>query len=489
MDNKELQEDFDPSATDGFQENLAKAFEADNIGTEPIDIVTDDSPSILTITEEGTDKQTEDLPVIDTSFTFEEEVPQEAELDDNVLENISSQLASQVNQECSAAAEKPKKKKISWLFPVVLATATFLALFFFFFFTAAGRKLILHTSFGKYLVSHIGGMVFESETSFHSALKLPGPLFIELPAPAQEDISNESILPFPSLEPAPLPDEDEEQNEDSQDETIQEPVHILLLGMDENEDGISQTDLILIASLDVQRDEIKLTTVLRNLLVQAPGRADDRLCSIYSTGGISAVYDGLENVLGIRPNGYILFTYSGFKQVIDALGGVSMVITAKEADYLNRTNYIALPENRNLFIGMNHLNGDQALGYCRIRHVGTAQNEYNDIGRTARCRRLATAVFEQCRNKGALELYEAAKLCLSYLITDITGEECTKYLELLMEMKEFRISDFRIPSEGTYQTSIIRGSSALIADIAQNRALWQEFLFPEEQNKQPDQEE
>lgn len=511
MEKKEHSGEFDPSGTDEFQKNLSKAFESDSIGADPIRIVTDDSSSILTITEKtagiGEEKEKtgesggqasrlteltglaeentaadetavfvqtgeeEELPVIDISFAFEDEVPQEAEVDDAVLENISNQLASQVSHEYSETERETAKKKIpGWLIPVAISVSCLFLVFLFFFCTNPGRKMLLHTSFGKYLISHVGGMIFEDETVFEPALKLAEPLIITIaptltPEPEPTVTSAQEPEPEPTKEPEP-------------EEDVQTVYHLLLLGMDEEEEEKPKADLILLVTLDTVRNEIKLTAVLRDLLVQIPGQTDDKISTVYSKGGISLMYDVLETALGVRPDGYLLFTYDGFKKVIDNLGGVSMTITAREADYLNKTNYIALPENRNLTAGMNHLNGDQALGYCRIRHVGTAQNEYNDIGRTARCRRLITAVFEQYRNKGAVELYQAAKQCLSYLVTDITGEECTEYLELLLNMNGIRISDYRIPSDGTYQTSIIRGSSTLVADMNQNRTLWQEFLFP-----------
>ncbi|MDE7297693.1 MAG: LCP family protein, partial [Lachnospiraceae bacterium] len=141
--------------------------------------------------------------------------------------------------------------------------------------------------------------------------------------------------------------------------------------------------------------------------------------------------------------------------------------------------YISQPENRTLVVGENHLNGDQALGYCRIRHVGTSQNEYNDIGRTARCRRFIEALYAQSRDKNLGELYQSLKQCFAMLTTDITGEECTSYLEKFLNIKEAEFSSFRIPAEGSYTTSIIRGKLTLVADLAQNRLLWKEFLFPQ----------
>ncbi len=233
--------------------------------------------------------------------------------------------------------------------------------------------------------------------------------------------------------------------------------------------------------MNATRGEVKLTTILRDLFVTMPGSGEDTLCLAYARGGIALVYDTLERNLGIRPDGYLLFSYDKFRSFVDRLGGVTISLTAKEADYLNKTNYISMPENRTVASGENHLNGDQALGYCRIRHVGTAQNEYNDIGRTARCQRFIMALYEQNRGRGAAELYGILRECFALVTTDITGEECSSYLNLFLNMPESTFSTYRIPAEGSYTTSIIRGRAALVADLAENRAMWQDFLFPPRQ--------
>ena len=64
------------------------------------------------------------------------------------------------------------------------------------------------------------------------------------------------------------------------------------------------------------------------------------------------------------------------------------------------------------------------------------------------------------------------------LTTDITGEDCSDYLNLFLTMPTATFSSYRIPAEGSYTTSIIRGQAALVADLRQNRTLWQEFLYP-----------
>lgn len=478
----ERPEEFDPSGTNEFQENLERVIGEDAPGKLEINIETDDSPSILKISDDSIQEQDDELPVIDTSCIFEDEIPQEQEVDDEVLEIISSQLASQVGDGYPEEQELKKRGKLPvWVLPAAVTLSCIGLVLFLLCGTKAGRNFLLAHGIGK---------IFGDNTTYEpgdvtlppDASAAPSGL-PELTGPAAPTILPDvSVSPVPSDGAAPSAEPTPAKPEE------QTLFHFLLLGLDEDEEEKS-TDLIMLLSIDTAGGSVKLTTVLRDLFVNLPGIGDDKICTAYTRGGITLVYQALEDSLGLRPDGYLLFTYDGFRALIDRLGGVSMTLTAKEADYLNKTDYISQPENRTLVVGDNHLNGDQALGYCRIRHVGTAQNEYNDIGRTARCRRFIEALYTQSMDKNLGELYQNLKQCFALLTTDITGDECTSYLEKFLNMKKAEFSYFRIPAEGSYTTSIIRGKSTLVADLVQNRLLWKEFLFPEREEQEEPEEQ
>lgn len=468
MEKNEYPDDFDPTRDEGFLKNLEKVLESSAYENEAIDIDTgDQNTSILTI--KG-DAEEETLPQIDTSSIYVDEVPMEKEVDDDVIENISNQLASQVGMEYEVLEELKQRetvtKKPAWLMPALITAGVFAAGLLILFLSGPGRN---------FLISHGIGRLFADYTTYmpeESGKVAKGILFLLPPfaekSPEEQPTVNLTATPEPS--PTEPPKEPEKQ------EILH---HFLVLGMDEaGENKEACSDLILMVTINASSGEIKLTTILRDLFVSMPGMGEDKICLAYARGGIGLVYDTVEQSLGIRPDGYLLFSYGKFRSFIDAVGGVTLNLTAKEADYLNKTNYISQPENRVMVNGENHLNGDQALGYCRIRHVGTAQNEYNDIGRTARCKRLIMALYEQNRSRSITELSRILTEGFKMLTTDITGEDCSEYLNLFLAMPAAVFSSYRIPAEGSYTTSIIRGQAALVADLRQNRTLWQEFLFP-----------
>ncbi|MBQ9118922.1 MAG: LCP family protein [Lachnospiraceae bacterium] len=428
----------------------------------------------------------EELPELDLSFEFEEEMPQEKEIDDEELANISTNLASQVKGEYEEDEDEPERRVPVGLIIAAVAVFAVLALMFFFIGTDTGRKMLLDTSFGKSLVSSAIGDLFEDETNYADGTT-PGPV-TEVPQPT-EGVS--TLTPGPTM-PAtgdtditPTPDITEPPVVTEPVEEPQTVYNFLLLGIEDEPEveGQPKTDLIMLATVDTKTGALHLTTILRDLLVQIPGYTDNTISSVYSQAGILVLYETMEKNLGIRPDGYLLVDYQGFREMVDLLGGVTVELTTKEAAYLNKTNYISLPENRNVVAGENHLNGDQVLGYCRIRHVETENKEYNDIGRTTRQRKVLYTIFQQLREQNVTDAYQLLKKCLSYVTTDITGDECTAYLEEFLNMPMVEFTEYRLPMEGTYQTNVVRKVSVLVADMPANREALLQLLYPEREDE------
>lgn len=491
MEKENQPQEFDSVTEEAFQDGLNKALEEEQTDDVKINIDKEEPDSIIKITDESNESEKtvdtfdafDELPVIDTGDIFDEEIQQEQEVDDEVLERISNQLSYQVGDGYPSEESSKKKKKLPfWVIPTFSALACIVLIVFLLVGTKAGRNFLLAHGIGEAFGENTNYEPVSTRTPDDPAVTEPAPtntVIAEGPttAPGGAD-GNVTTTPEPDSEITPevtpeitpeLPEQEQEQ------------YHFLVLGLDEEEE-IKSADLIMMISVNVTQNKIHLTTILRDLFVNMQTLGDDKISMAYSKGGVALLYDIFEKELGVRPDGYLLFDYEGFRTFMDELGGVDIDLTAKEADYLNKTNYISQPENRTMTAGVNHMNGDQALGYCRIRHVGTAQNEYNDIGRTARCRRMIQAVYEQNKQRGAAELYKTLKQCFSMITTDITGDECTAYLEKFLNMKEIQFDAYRIPAEGSYTNNIIRGKLTLVADMAQNRRFWQEFLLPQQES-------
>lgn len=223
----------------------------------------------------------------------------------------------------------------------------------------------------------------------------------------------------------------------------------LIFGIEEI-GGAKNTDSIMIGSLNTKDNTIKLTSLLRDSYVEIPGFSPNKLNSAYAKGGISLLMQTIEQNYKLKLDGYAYVNFDSFEKIIDLLGGIDIELGASEANYLNTTNYISNPANRYVKQGWNHLNGNQALGYCRVRKVATLGGANNDYGRTVRQRRVLNAIFEKCKSKSIFELLGIVDDCLGLVTTNVSARDIKDALEHLVENGITTLDTTRIPVDGLF---------------------------------------
>lgn len=225
----------------------------------------------------------------------------------------------------------------------------------------------------------------------------------------------------------------------------------LIFGIEEI-GGARNTDSMMIASINTKDDTIKLTSLLRDSYVDIPGYKANKLNSAYSKGGADLLIETVEKNYKIRIDGYVSVDFKSFEKIVDLLGGVTIELGEKEAKYLNKTNYISKKSNRNVKTGINKLNGNQAMGYCRVRKVETLGGANNDYGRVIRQQRVLKAMFESYTSmKNIVRILPITKECLGYVTTDLSQEQIEKAMEAVVENKITTMDTFRIPVDGTFE--------------------------------------
>lgn len=259
---------------------------------------------------------------------------------------------------------------------------------------------------------------------------------------------------------------------------IPEVSNILLIG-EENiyEDTRGRTDSMMILSINTKSKTLKLISLMRDSYVQIPGYKDNRLNAAYALGGVPLLKETIETNFGIQIDNTALVNFEAFEKIIDILGGVDIEITETECEYLNNSNYISEEENRILKPGINHFNGNQALGYSRIRYVTSINGESADFGRTNRHRTVLNALFKEYKNADITTLIKIMDEILPYITTDITNVQALSYLTAVVTMNPNEIETMRIPIDGAYENVSIRKMAVLQLDIDKNRDALKNFLY------------
>ena len=229
-------------------------------------------------------------------------------------------------------------------------------------------------------------------------------------------------------------------------------INILLIGQDRY-DGQSRqrSDTMILCSINPDTKQVSLISFLRDLYVQIPGGySDNRLNAAYAFGGFPLLTETLNKNFGITTDGCFEVDFSGFKNVINVLGGVDISLTAAEAEIVGG----------GVTEGMNPLDGEQALNYSRIRKIDS------DFGRTQRQRNVLQIVFAKLKDSSATELWELLDEVLPLLSTDMTNGQIMQLATNLIPMlSSVELSEYCVPTSDEYYSASIRGMSVLVPDL------------------------
>ena len=275
-------------------------------------------------------------------------------------------------------------------------------------------------------------------------------------------------------------------------------VNILIIGNDyRKESGYSAAglpDVMMIATLDKKHKNLKLTSLLRDQIVEVSGHGQNRLnsCFGYEEDGPTLLYKTIAQNYNIKLDGYVEVGFDAVKAIVNAVGGVEIELTESEAAYLNATNYIRPAKYRTVKAGKHTLNGAQALGYSRIRKCAkgitpvTPNGKMDDYGRTWRQRNVINAIFNKAKGTSLPKLMDMAQTILSkYVTTDLSSQDIVGYMKDVVMMGTMEIYQLQIPMDGYFTTQenyVAPGTSSnlgsvILPDIATNSDALNDFIF------------
>ena len=246
-------------------------------------------------------------------------------------------------------------------------------------------------------------------------------------------------------------------------------INIMLVGQDrrEGETGRTRSDAMILCTINKRAGTITLTSFMRDLYVTIPGHSSHKMNSAYSWGGMPLLSKTLMTNFGVKVDGFVEVDFGGFKKVIDAIGGVSISLTAQEAELLNTE------EGFSLVPGINRLNGNQALQYSRIRSIGS------DFQRTQRQRNVISAIISQCKNLNFTQINGLINSLLPVVATDLSNAQILSYaLELFPLLADSTVIQQRIPIEGSYKLCYVGAMSVVLADVEMNHQFLVDTLLP-----------
>jgi LCP family protein required for cell wall assembly len=129
--------------------------------------------------------------------------------------------------------------------------------------------------------------------------------------------------------------------------------------------GGERADTLIFAHVDPDTDHVIMVQFPRDLYVDIPGQSENRINSALQLGR-NRLVQTVEQLTGLEVNRYAQVNIAGFKELVDAIGGVRVCIP-EPIPFDPNTGIEVPPEE----VGMVHFDGDRALRFVRSRRFVT----------------------------------------------------------------------------------------------------------------------
>ncbi|MBI4407345.1 MAG: LCP family protein [Candidatus Kerfeldbacteria bacterium] len=184
-------------------------------------------------------------------------------------------------------------------------------------------------------------------------------------------------------------------------------INVLLLGIGgAGHDGGTLTDSIMIASIKPSTKQVALLSLPRDLVVKIYDETDPdywegrKINYAYVLGGMDLAVEKVSEVTGLTLHYYVLVDFSGFRSLIDDVGGITVTVPTSFTGLYGAQELSTPCPKRNLYYlddgpycaiqfdqGTEQMDGERALIYSRIRKLAPGsvhQDQGSDFARAKR---------------------------------------------------------------------------------------------------------
>ncbi|KXG74624.1 Regulatory protein MsrR [Fervidicola ferrireducens] len=252
-------------------------------------------------------------------------------------------------------------------------------------------------------------------------------------------------------------------------------LNILVLGLDAGTIGADEehnhyrSDTMMVVSIDPAEKRVNVLSIPRDTRVRIPGVGYQKINAAMAYGGPELAVRTVKDLLGVPIHNYVTINYSGFRKIVDAMGGVEINIE-RRMKYVDKAGGLRI----DLEPGLQVLDGEKAEQFVRFR-----QYPEGDLGRIkAQQKFLEAAVKSFFKPSTILRLPQIVKAVQETVRTDIEPSNMVKLANLAMQIGQDNIKMYILPGEGRY----IGGISYFIPYESQMRQVVKEVFFGENAN-------
>lgn len=222
----------------------------------------------------------------------------------------------------------------------------------------------------------------------------------------------------------------------------QDPVSFLILGVDSKTSGHGRADVDIVVTVNPNTSSIKTVSIPRDTRTLIVGQGKrDKINHAYAFGGPEMSIATVENFLDIPIDHFISTNMSGFRDMVDAVGGVIVY---------NDLNFTQ--DHHTFRKGEINLNGEEALAYVRHRKT----DPKGDLGRAERQKQVINAVINKVfkQSSSITKIKDILDVLGSNVKTDLTYEQMkdlfTNYIDTKENILPLHIEGHGIKLNGIY---------------------------------------
>ena len=237
----------------------------------------------------------------------------------------------------------------------------------------------------------------------------------------------------------------------------------------------SRSDVNIIGVVNNQTKQVLLLSTPRDYYVELGG-AGGSMDKLTHAGlyGIESSMKTLENLYGTDLSYYVRINFSGFQNVINQLGGVDVESEMAFTSITEEGTY-------SFSQGVNHLNGEQALGFARARYAFTD----GDRQRGRNQMQVIKATIEKLESPDALGNYANIMDSVSGMFqTDMTKDDIGYLVKSTLDNGNWNVLTYSVSGSDATQSCYSLGSSAYVmipnkSDVEYGKELVQKVLAGE----------
>ncbi|MEV4709772.1 LCP family protein [Micromonospora sp. NPDC049374] len=237
--------------------------------------------------------------------------------------------------------------------------------------------------------------------------------------------------------------------------------NILILGSDSRDPenpGGSRTDTIILAHLPKGRASAQLISIPRDTWVAVPrskegrGGRDAKINAAYAWGGVPLMVQTVENFTKVRIDHVVMVDFAGFKDIIDALGGI-------EVESEKRFTSIH-PPHRTFEAGLQTMDGAAALDFSRQRK----QFADGDFTRIKHQQQVIKAILNKATSGGILTNPARLNSFLQATSGSLSVDKDLSLLDMATENRKLRGGNLLFLTSPTKGTGRVGSESVVFAD-------------------------